>query len=1382
MSLRQTQFVASADGVPMLKIVGHPSGRIFMAGKDGNLYELEYDTVQGVLATYLGIGRGSGQRHCTKVCMSSSAAASLLPAFVTGSSLWGGDRSLVDLTVDPMRCILYCLDSKGCMDMYDLGANGDQSVHRVSRWCLWTAARDFSSRASRWGNGAHDVPEPRTFAAGHGFKVTAIQVVPAGESASVHLVAISNTGYRFYLSSGMVAPGTSSSAYSSAGKGKRPDHLSLLHIRAPPPKALWDFFREEEAVSAGGVGGQGKQQPREGFSPGTRDKTSGQVHTAYYCHGLTVMAEGKYDDPDSLMVIGSDYSNRGPTADGSKEVRPSLREGVCAVGSRVSVDAARPTLRGKVWAIAEVPTLLHNPAMSHLASLLMASKTPADQDISIQSKGSSLGTKKGGLFAKRTGDETTKAHAVPPSPPVCLAPAGSRWETGLTAADMALIAPLSELATQHASGQRILLCLTNAGLHTLARQRPVDLLYSLLLHERHQELPRFFDEYGKEQAVAMCFAIACGLPEGLGVSSGAVGMRQDVSRRAMHSLLCHGGTPSISSGQQAQGQGGERRVFMDEFSFSYHHNGLVLFLSRLLRPIWFQPVVVATGKPVSGAKRAANGASKDEPRGQVEVRMVLDRSELRALYLPLKELQERMKEYYKGAVSRGLSGEVVASEPVAGNMMSRVMQIYSTQDGRGYQRAREEDARRREEQSLHQLYRLVSRGVQALALINMLSDVKERQPHAVLQWERLVGLSFAALITSQDAHWRVNHLLTSLVQPGSGIDGALADQYSNELSRNCYFYFSEGDRLTYEGSKLLRKALTGGDSSADVERGISLLTGAASFWRSEAAIADGGCLRTACRELCLLGHEEAVVDVCLICAKSFQSPQEGGSKTQGVHGAPGSDWEVGLYHGGVITTDEGRLKARMTCYEVVLKTLERLLQPEMRVGAGPVDKASGTQRIGAEEWSTKTDNMIGRALRSEDEMFHKTLYDFLIERDVQRLVRIRSSYIEQYLSSRDHFLLYKHYSMHGQFVQAARLMDSLAHSPENTTLEERLQHFTRAISSAKNCGSGGFSGDKLVLLEDEMEVALLQKRVKDKLLGSLPGLRAIKESGRGGPGLDEEIKDRTQAIEDLEVKLVNISDLYNEYAQRFNLWQLCLSILHCCNRELPDLVKTLWRNIIYREVPSQSHNTQVAEWLARQRDGVQEDEAAPLIDSRDPNATFEEEGWISGLKGKIEALGKELYGTGADFVFPVAMLCTEMEGIACRHARTRSDKGIGMKHWVLDALLQAGVPNLALLGAYISAFHDSERREASQQLHILSELCTLLDRWTEEAFGAAPDLPKQQQLILANRNGELERRIVDLKSHLQALHGHGVDPTETDACVEMLRRVEQQFGRAMRGL
>lgn len=65
--VRLTNFRAYTDGVSMLKIAAHPNGRVFMAGKDGNMYELTYTVSYGFMYSVFFVGDSTGSRKCKRV-------------------------------------------------------------------------------------------------------------------------------------------------------------------------------------------------------------------------------------------------------------------------------------------------------------------------------------------------------------------------------------------------------------------------------------------------------------------------------------------------------------------------------------------------------------------------------------------------------------------------------------------------------------------------------------------------------------------------------------------------------------------------------------------------------------------------------------------------------------------------------------------------------------------------------------------------------------------------------------------------------------------------------------------------------------------------------------------------------------------------------------------------------------------------------------------------------------------------------------------------------------------------------------------------------------------------------------------------------------------
>jgi hypothetical protein len=81
-----------------------------------------------------------------------------------------------------------------------------------------------------------------------------------------------------------------------------------------------------------------------------------------------------------------------------------------------------------------------------------------------------------------------------------------------------------------------------------------------------------------------------------------------------------------------------------------------------------------------------------------------------------------------------------------------------------------------------------------------------QQPNCRLDWQSLAGVRLWQLCVGRGSHSRVARLLSALVGPQSGLDPlSAADTYAAELRRRCYGFFSEGDVLTYEGLKDLRR-------------------------------------------------------------------------------------------------------------------------------------------------------------------------------------------------------------------------------------------------------------------------------------------------------------------------------------------------------------------------------------------------------------------------------------------------------------------------------------------------------------------------------------------------------------------------------------------------
>ncbi|KOB76758.1 Uncharacterized protein OBRU01_03818, partial [Operophtera brumata] len=168
-------FVLPTDGVSMMCVKSTAKGRIFMGGKDGCLYEITYRAQLGWFG-----------KHCKKVNHSTSALSFLVPSFVN-AALYDEDP-IVKIEVDNSRHTLYTLSEKGCIEVFDLGHDGEglSKVVRLSQGKIVSLAMEIV----------------KTLEAAHFRPVVAISAVDVSECEHLNLVAVTQTGARLYFSTG----------------------------------------------------------------------------------------------------------------------------------------------------------------------------------------------------------------------------------------------------------------------------------------------------------------------------------------------------------------------------------------------------------------------------------------------------------------------------------------------------------------------------------------------------------------------------------------------------------------------------------------------------------------------------------------------------------------------------------------------------------------------------------------------------------------------------------------------------------------------------------------------------------------------------------------------------------------------------------------------------------------------------------------------------------------------------------------------------------------------------------------------------------------------------------------------------------------------------
>ncbi|XP_012873976.1 PREDICTED: nuclear pore complex protein Nup155 [Dipodomys ordii] len=243
------------DNTYLLTITSTDNGRIFLAGKDGCLYEVAYQVSPKFINTiafsfFFGRswGLNSGLGHCPSALQLKVSPLPLEPQCHFRFS----NDPIVQIAIDNSRNILYTRSEKGVIQVYDLGHDGQgmSRVASVSQNAIVSAAGNIARTIDR------SVFKP----------IVQIAVIENSESLDCQLLAVTHAGVRLYFST---CPFRQPLA--------RPNTLTLVHVRLPP-----------------------------GFSASSTVEKPSKVHKALYSKGILLMTASENEDNDILWCINHD--------------------------------------------------------------------------------------------------------------------------------------------------------------------------------------------------------------------------------------------------------------------------------------------------------------------------------------------------------------------------------------------------------------------------------------------------------------------------------------------------------------------------------------------------------------------------------------------------------------------------------------------------------------------------------------------------------------------------------------------------------------------------------------------------------------------------------------------------------------------------------------------------------------------------------------------------------------------------------------------------------------------------------------------------------------------------------------------------------------------
>lgn len=356
---------------------------------------------------------------------------------------------------------------------------------------------------------------------------------------------------------------------------------------------------------------------------------------------------------------------------------------------------------------------------------------------------------------------TTWAMAEAPLPDIVLS---SVFNSALVPA----INVANELVTQHFI-RRTFLCLTNQGLYSVERRRPVDQLVRCLElsqgNTEADELRMFFSYYGEAESCAMCLIVACSTTE-----------RSQIREYAASTFLYYGSVGGGKTSQQSQSATlapSQSMLIGRPQQLSDRYQGFCLYLARLLYPVWQVPVNRIT---------------------------VYSREEVRAIRDALMSLLGFVEQTRWSALPTVSGTASGAALDASGSFNTGASALPFS--ARVIESLHARTPNHAEQQSLSYLVALLSRACQALSMLIVLNERDVTIIDQLSTDRAVVGAPFADLVAGQVGAVFIKLLIGFLMKAHTD----QTDEMSKELSAACPLYFNQADRDFFLAVKLLREA------------------------------------------------------------------------------------------------------------------------------------------------------------------------------------------------------------------------------------------------------------------------------------------------------------------------------------------------------------------------------------------------------------------------------------------------------------------------------------------------------------------------------------------------------------------------------------------------
>ncbi|KAF7731213.1 hypothetical protein EC973_000628 [Apophysomyces ossiformis] len=637
---------------------------------------------------------------------------------------------------------------------------------------------------------------------------------------------------------------------------------------------------------------------------------------------------------------------------------------------------------------------------------------------------------------------------------------GKVWAIAETSSRLRDQTDPNEIAEQLTVPPRQFVVLTTTSLTFFHKQRPVDTLYHLLVKANGNietdkaSFASFFNRYGKTQACAMCLAVIC-------ANLGATTPEQaDVVRGATKLFFEYGGVPSASGA--AFDSSYLQSMTATGLQFSGKHDGFALYFSRLIRPLWKTKLFEQSDKPTPIAKY----------------------TQLQAAFTNVQWSLSRLKEFMDvntafHTLSSIADARLLSSDEVHAQVLLK------------------------EQQSLHELYLLLTQCIDAISFVDFLIDSGIEEIFQCVTDASKVDLrevTVESMVTTTRGRALSRQLVIAAINKYGRTQAHVGfDVVSDLLQRKCSSFFGPNDVSFYKGVENMRRAH---HAEAEYERG-RCLTESLKYFKEASDYLTEEQLDEISKEYGQQGFHVGTIELAIERAQRLDPQQQALSYLES--NAPENDQRLYFY------------ETRIKCYQYVFRTLTEV--KNMRDNPKQVPQNSKIH-----DPYSHAARAFSAALAHRDKLFHYALYDWFIRMDMKAdLLAVDTEYLIPFFRDRVDAVigldfLWQYCRRREQYFEAALYLEELALRSKGLGLLKRVEYLSLAVVNAR-CRDPKRqlwqeSTQLLQYLEERVEVARLQVRLHQTLQNYGP--------------------ETAEVAKDLEERLMDLHELskYQEYINK----------------------------------------------------------------------------------------------------------------------------------------------------------------------------------------------------------------------------------------------------------